>query len=186
MIRGQRYSRAFLVLLLVVVAGLAPACTLFDEILPGTPFTTDQPVGEVTVVGRINIDRVSRSTEDNPTTEANESCSAGSAMLWGTARNTGDVDVDDVYIEIDALDANNSVLATYRVHVFNGEIGQVTAPTGTTTTTTTTTTVDPVETAGTSLAVEEAGTFEVCTQLSVGSVAGTAYRTSFIILGAIQ
>lgn len=188
MIRGRWHSRIFRALLLAAVAGFAPGCTLFDDILPGTPFTPDQPVGEVTVMGRIYIDRVSRSVQDNPTTEANESCSAGSTLLWGMARNTGDVDVLDVFIEIDALGANNAVLGTYRVNVFNGVVGESTLPetTDTTTDTDTTPTLQPVQTAGTSLAVDEAGTFAVCAPLSFGSVAGTAYRTSFIILSAID
>ncbi len=169
---------------LALVVVLAPGCTLLDEILPGTPFTPDQPVAEVTVVGKINIDRVSRTTEG---------CNAGNAMLWGTARNTGDMDVVDVFIEIDALDANNNVLGTFRVNVFNGKISEVLPPPVTTPTTPTTppattppaTTEPPeesVQIAGTSLAVDETGTFEVCAPLNAGSVAGTAYRTSFIVL----
>lgn len=167
------------VLLLAAVVGLAPGCTLLDEILPGTPFTPDQPVAEVTVVGKINIDRVSQSTEG---------CSTGRALLWGMARNTGDVDVDDVFIEIDALDSNNNVIDTYRVNVFNGEVGEI-VPTTTTTTTTTTdpdTTEEPIQIAGTSLVVDQSGTFEVCTGLAFGSVAGTAYRTDFTVIQEIE
>lgn len=159
-------------MLLVAVIGLAPGCTLFDKIYPGT-FGTEQPQAEVTVVGRINID---------PATGKTAGCAAGRALLWGIARNTGDLDVDDVFIEIDALDANHAVLDTYRVNVFNGEVSEVTPPTTTTTTTTTTPPEPPIQIAGTSLIVDQSGTFAVCTRLSFGAVADTAYRTDFIII----
>jgi hypothetical protein len=163
-IRGHRFSRVSGTLLLAAVVALAPGCTLLDDILPGTPFTPDQPVAEVTVQGKINIDRV---------TESSEGCSAGRALLWGTARNTGDFDLDDVFIEIDALDAGNRVLATYRVNVFNGEVTGGTKE-------------DPIPIAGTSLAVDESGTFAACTGLAFGAVAGTSYRTDFIIISEIE
>jgi len=159
-------------LLLAAVVGLGTGCTLFDEFLPGTPFTPDQPVAEVTVVGQINIDRAT----------ANQNCSVGSALLWGTARNTGDSDVDDVFIVIDALNSANVVLDTYRVNVFNGDLSEI----ATSSSSTTTTTVKPIPTAGTSLAVDQSGTFEVCTRLPFGDVAGTAYRTDFIVTVEIK
>jgi hypothetical protein len=40
--------------------------------------------------------------------------------------------------------------------------------------------------AGTSLAVDQSGTFAACTRLAPGSVAGTAYRTDFIIVSEIE
>ena len=150
-------------MLLAAVFGLLPGCTLLDKIFPGT-FTTEQPKAEVTVVGKINIDR---------STGHEEGCSAGRTLLWGTARNTGDVDLDDVFIEISALDANNNVLGTYRVNVFNGDI-------------VTSTTVPPVTTAGTSLIVDQSGTFEACAPLSFGSVASTTYRTDFIVITELK
>lgn len=157
-------------MVLAAVAGLAPGCTLLDEILPGTPFTPDQPVAEVTVQGRINIDR---------STGSQEGCPAGRALLWGVARNTGDLLVDDVFIEIDALDSGKRVLDTYRVHVFNGEVTEIEAPTP----------EDPeatVTVAGTSLIVDQLGSFEVCTRQAYGSVAGTAHRTDFNIVEVIE
>ena len=39
-----------------------------------------------------------------------------------------------------------------------------------------------VQIAGTSLAVDQSGSFSVCARLSAGSVAGTAYRTDFIVV----
>jgi hypothetical protein len=156
--QGHSIFRLPGVVLLAAVLGFAPGCTLFGE-----PFVTQQPTGEVTVQGGINIDSASG---------IEAGCSAGRALLWGTARNTGDVDLDDVFIEIDALDANRNVLGTYRVNVFNGDISEVPGAT-------------PAETtssAGTSLAVDESGTFSVCTGLSAGSVVSTAYRTDFIII----
>jgi len=169
-IRSQRFSRLSAVVLLAVAIGLAPGCTLFGE-----PFVTDQPAAEVTVVGKIYIDSASGQEVG---------CSAGRVLLWGTARNTGDLDVDDVHITIDALDASNGVLGSYRVSVFNGEITEIT--TTSTTTTATTATEGTVQTAGTSLAVDESGTFSVCTGLEAGSVAGTTYRTDFIVVNEIK
>lgn len=154
-------------LLLAIVVGLAPGCTLLDDATSGTPFTPDQPKAEVTVVGRINIDSV---------TMSQAGCAVGSALLWGIARNTGDVDVDDVFIEIDALDAGNGLLDTYRAHVFNGEVTVVEGALP----------ADTTQLAGTSLAVDQSGSFSVCTRLAAGSVAGTAYRTSFIVINEIE
>jgi hypothetical protein len=148
---------------LAAVVGFMPGCTLFDEVLPGTPFTPEQPKGEVTVVGQINISRAAGNQEG---------CSSGRAVLWGIARNTGDVVVDDVFIEIDALDGGGNVLDTYRVNVFNGEVTEVTGATP----------EDNVQIAGTKLDVDQSGSFEVCTRLGFGSVAGTAYRTDFTII----
>jgi hypothetical protein len=142
---------------------LLPGCTLLDEVLPGTPFTPDQPRGEVTVVGKINVDGVTRGSAD---------CATGRALLWGIARNTGDVDVDDVYIEIDALDGGGNVLGTYRTHVFNGTVTEVTGATP----------EDTVSLAGTSLLVDQTGSFSVCTNLGAGAVVGTRYRTDFILI----
>ncbi len=72
------------------------------------------------MVGEINIDVATAGTPD---------CAAGSTLFWGIARNTGDLDVDDVFIEIDALNAGNGVLGTYRVNVFNGEVTPATEAT---------------------------------------------------------
>lgn len=169
MIQAQRCSRPSGVLLLAIVVGLAPGCTLFDDLTSGTPFTPDQPKAEVTVVGGINIDTATRSQVG---------CSAGRAILWGIARNTGDLDVDDVFIEIDALGADGGVLDTYRVHVFNGDVTTATEATETTEATS--------QAAGTSLDVDESGTFHACTRLGAGSVSGTAYRTDFIVISEIK
>ena len=62
------------------------------------------------------------------------------------------------------------VLDTYRINVFNGEVTDADRATET------------AQIAGTSLAVDQSGTFSVCTRLSAGSVAGTAYRTDFIVV----
>ena len=145
-------------LLLAAAVALAPGCTLF-----GDAFLPEQPQAEVTVVGEINIDRATVDSLD---------CSAGSTLFWGTARNSGDLDVDDVFIEIDALDSGNRVLGTYRANVFNGDVTAATEET--------------VQVAGTSLAVGESGSFRVCAPLAAGSVAGTAYRTDFIVVSEVE
>ena len=150
------------VVLLAATVGLAPGCTLF-----GDKFLPEQPLAEVTVQGKINIDAGSG---------VEAGCSAGAALFWGIAKNTGDVDVDDVFIEIDALDANNAVLGSYRGNVFNGTITEVTGATS----------KDTVSTAGTSLAVDESGTFSVCSSLPAGSVARATYRTDFIVIEVVK
>jgi hypothetical protein len=147
---------------LLAVIGLAPGCTALDDYLPGTPFTPDQPAGEVTVVGAINADRIAQS---------NEACAAGGTLFWGTARNTGDLDVVDVFIVIDAFGPTGALLGTYRTNVFNGEV-----------TAADTTEPGAFDIASTSLAVDQSGTFGVCAPLPHGSVARTEYRSDFIII----
>ena len=163
-IRGLRFSRCWAALSLAAAVGLLPGCTLLDSVLPGTPFTPDQPLAQVTVVGEINVD---------PATGNQDGCSPGKALLWGNAKNTGDVDVTNVFIEIDALTADKGVLGSYRTNVFNGVITGGTPE-------------DPNTNAGTSLTVGQSGTFAVCANLSAGSVAGTAYRTDFIVLDVLK
>jgi len=152
-------------LLLSAVVGFAQGCTALDDYLPGTPFTPDQPAGEVTVVGAINNDRVEQNTEG---------CAVGGTMFWGTARNTGDVIVDDVFIVIDAFGPTGALLGSYRTNVFNGEIlteGDPTVP-------------GSFDAASTYLVVDQSGTFSVCAGLPYGSVARTEYRTEFIFIEA--
>jgi hypothetical protein len=141
---------------------------LFDDVLPGTPFTPDQPLAEVTVVGEINIDRA---------TSSSTTCSAGTALLWGIARNTGDLDVDDIYITIEALNSGGGVVGTYRTHVFNGEITEITPATET---------QPAVSSAGTSLTVDQSGSFAVCTGQPFEAVASATYRTDFIVIDEIK
>jgi hypothetical protein len=143
-----------MVLLSAVV--LAAGCTALDDYLPGTPFTPDQPEGEITVVGVINNDRV----EEN-----SDGCSVGGTLFWGTARNTGDLSADDVYIVIDAFGPTGALLGSYRTSVFNGEVVLA----------------DPevpgsTDIASTSLDVDQSGTFNVCTPLPYGSVTRTEGR----------
>jgi hypothetical protein len=165
--RGQRLSSSCRASLLAVLVGCAPGCTLFDDILPGTPFTPDQPVAEVTVSGKINVD---------PTSASSEGCPAGGALFWGTARNTGDLDVDDVFIEIVALDANNAELGRFRTNVYNGEVSESPPPPA----------PPEPQVAGTSLAVDQSGSFSVCTRVPYGAVAATAYTTDYIVVSEIE
>ena len=146
--------------MLAAILGLAPGCTLFDDYLPGTPFTPDQPAAEVTVQGGINSDR---------TAGGAESCTPGGTVFWGTARNTGDVDVDEVFITINAFDAAGNVLGSYRTNVFSGTITEGTA-------------VGASASVSTSLLVDQSGVFEVCTSLPFGSVARTDYHTDFLVI----
>lgn len=132
-------------LLLAVAVCVAPGCTLFDDYTSGTPFTPDQPVKELSVVGEINIDRSSGS----------RTCPAGRALFWGTVRNTGDVAVDGVSIIVDAYDAADNRLGSFSGTVYNGEVEEG----------------EFVSTAGTTLDVDESGTFSVCSTLGFSSVA---------------
>jgi hypothetical protein len=167
-IRHRRLSRVSVALLLATACGFAPGCTLFDNVVPGLSFTPDQPKAEVTVVGEINIDRA---------TASSTTCSAGTALLWGIARNTGDLDVDDIYIIIEALNSGGGVVGTYRTHVFNGTITEITPGTETT---------PAVSSAGTSLKVKESGSFAVCTGQPFEAVAATTYRTDFIVIDKLK
>jgi hypothetical protein len=164
--QDRRRSPLSLIWLLAAVVGLAQGCTALDDYLPGTPFTPDQPAGEVTVVGAINADRIELSTED---------CAAGGTIFWGTARNTGDLDLNDVFIVIDAFGPSGALLGTYRTNVFNGEV-----------TAADTTEPGAFDIASTSLAVDQSGTFDVCAPLPHGSVARTDYRTEFIVVEASE
>lgn len=157
----SRFSRALLV---AAFLGLAPGCTLFDDYLPGTPFTPDQPVAEVTLEGEIAVDQSSGNTD---------ACSSGGTILWGMVRNTGDLDVDDVFITVEVFDASDTLLGSYRVNVFNGEV--ITAADE-----------SSVDSFSTSLVVDQAGVFEVCSSISAERVARTDYRTDFIVIDEIE
>ena len=144
-------------LLVAAVLGVAPGCTALDDYLPGTPFTLDQPAAEVTLVGVINVDTVGGGGLD---------CPPGTAVVWGSVRNTGDVDVIDVFIDISAFGPTGALVGTFRDHVFSGEIIAATDP-------------GLSDSASTSLVVKQAGSFEICTALPASSVARTEYRTEF-------
>jgi hypothetical protein len=165
-IRNRRRSPGICSLLLLAVLGLAAGCTALDDYLPGTPFTPDQPQGQVTVVGAINNDRVEEDTED---------CAVGRTLFWGTVRNTGDLDVEDVFIVIDAYGPAGDLLGSYRTNVFSGTV----------------TPADPTvpgsfDIASTNLVVDQDGGFSVCVPLSYGSVARTEYRTEFMVVVEIE
>jgi hypothetical protein len=160
---SRRFAQAWLCAALLASA---PACTLFDDYLPGTPFTPDQPEAEITLQDVIHVDPIRRSTE---------SCPAGGTIIWGYVRNTGDLDVDELEIIIDVFGPSGALLASFRDHVFNGE---VVAGEG----------EGSIDAASTSLAVDQTGTFNICTPLPAALVFRTDYRTEFIIIetGEIQ
>ena len=70
---ADRRFRLFPVVLLAASGILAQGCTAWS------PFTLDDPEGEVTVVGVINDDRVERSSEG---------CSVGGTLFWGQTDRT--------------------------------------------------------------------------------------------------
>lgn len=76
---------------------LLPACTASKE------FELDEPAGEVTLDGRLNADP-----------------SGGYTMYWGTVRNTGDVDVEDVEFVVDVYGAGDAYLGRFRGLVSTG------------------------------------------------------------------
>jgi hypothetical protein len=147
-------------LFFAALCALAPACTGFDDFLPGTPFTPEQPTAAVTLVDDVHADVVP---------SGSQVCDPGSTMLWGTVRNTGDLDVDEVFIEIDLFGPGGAFLGTYGGDVFNGETATVGSE-------------DPVEVALTNLAVDQPGYFQVCAGVSAGSISRTEYRTSFVVI----
>ena len=153
---------------LIGVLSLAPGCTYLDkyENLPGTPFTPDQPEAAVTVVGEIDI---------GPVEKASEGCIPGGTLFWGEARNTGDQNVNDVVIHIEAYSGAGAPLGTFSGHVFNGTVDvDDTDPD------------NPVVRAQTSLDVDQSGTFSVCSPLPAGSVARAEYRTSFVVAPVVE
>lgn len=152
---GVRLLRA---VLLSTAAVLASGCTLFDDYMPGTPFTPDQPKAEVTVQGEINIDR----------SGGGDDCPPGGTIFWGIARNSGDVNVDDVSITISAYNAAGDLIGSFRDHVYNGDIEE--SETGSS------------ATAETNLEVDQSGSFQVCTTVSFDSVARAEYQTDFIVI----
>lgn len=144
-------------LLLAAAVCLAPGCTLFDDYMPGTPFTPDQPVKELSVVGEVNVDRSSGS----------RTCPDGRAVFWGIVRNTGDVDVDGVSIVVDAYDAAGNRLGSFTGSVFNGTVEEEDLFS---------------DTAGTNLEVDQSGSFSVCSTLGFGSVARAEGRADGFVI----
>lgn len=138
---------------------LLPGCTLFDDYLPGTPFTPTQPVAEVTVDGGIQTSLITAPT--------GEGCVPGGTAFWGRARNTGDVDVVDVSITIEAFAGNESFLGSFSGSVFNGDV--VDNP-------------DGADSYGTDLEVDQSGSFTICTTIPFGAVARTEYLTHFVVI----
>lgn len=153
-------TRLMQALFTVTLCALAPACTGLDDFLPGTPFTPDEPTAAVTLVDEIYADVV-------PSGSA--VCDPGGTMLWGSVRNTGDLDVDEVFIEIDVFGPGGGFLGRYGGDVFNGETVSIGEE-------------DPVEVALTNLAVDQTGYFQVCAGVSAGSISRTEYRTSFVVI----
>jgi len=149
-------------LLCVAALVLASGCTALDDYLPGTPFTPDQPEAAVTLTGEMHADRISA-----PTT----GCPPGGTVFWGQVTNTGDLNVTEVSIAIDVFDAASASLGTFGGSVFNGDV--VTDDTDPD---------NPIVVAGTSLEVDQAGTFTVCTPVPYGTAARTEYRTRFIVV----
>lgn len=145
------------IVLLAAAVGLGAGCTLFDDYMPGTPFSLDQPVKELSVEGEINIDSAGGSG----------SCPAGRAVFWGTVRNTGDVEVEGVSIVIDAYNSAGALLGSFSGSVYNGTIE---------------TNDDESITAETSLEVDQAGVFEVCSSLAFGSVARAEGRADGFVI----
>ena len=85
------------------------------------------------------------------------------------------MDVSDVMIYIDAFNAGGSLLGTFSGNVFNGEVdSDDTDPD------------NPIVRAQTSLEVDQAGTFSVCSPLPSGSVASAEYRTAFVVVDVVE
>lgn len=151
---GAACARALLTALLSASLG---GCTLIDDYVSGTPFTLDQPQGEVTVEGQISW---------SPVLTASEGCSPGGTLFWGRARNTGDVDVVDVTITLDVYDAAGAHIGAFSGSVFNGTV-----------------TIDgDVDAFGTDLVVDQLGTFNVCTTVPFGAAARVEYTTQFVVI----
>jgi hypothetical protein len=145
---------------------LVSGCTKWDDWLPGSPFTPDQPEGAVTLTGKMNVD---------PITSSGPGCPPGGTVFWGTVMNTGDLDVTDVEITISAYDGAGGLLGTFRDDVYNGEVEEIELDDGT-----------KVTVVGTSLDVDQSGTFNVCAPVPSGGVARTEYQTSFVTVETVK
>lgn len=135
-----------------------PACTLFDDYLPGTPFTLDQPEAAVFMIS-LSADRIAETTGN---------CVEGGTVLSGSVRNFGSFLVEDVYIVIDVFGAAGVFLGSFRDHVYNGTlvVGEDDAP----------------DRPGTSLDSGEAGYFLICTPVPFGSAESVEYRTEYVVV----
>jgi hypothetical protein len=149
-------------LLCAAALAVAPGCTAWDDWLPGTPFTPDQPEAAVTLTGEMHADRIAESTTG---------CTPGGTIFWGQVTNTGDLDVTEVVIAIGVFDAAGVSLGTFGGSVFNGEVE-----------TDDTDPDNPIVIAGTSLVVDQSGTFTVCTPVPYGTAARTEYQTRFSVV----
>lgn len=163
MTKGWRLAACVRALGLAATLLLAPGCTLWDDWLPGDPFTPEQPKGEVTLTGEMNVD---------PITASSPGCSPGGTVFWGSVINSGDLDVTDVSIAITAFDAAGGALGTFSGKVFNGETEEIKDADGNVV----------AIVAGTSLEIRQSGAFNVCAPVPAGAVARTEYRTSFTIV----
>ncbi len=145
-------------LLVAVLLAALPACTLFDDYLPGSPFTLREPAGEVTVEGEV---------VPYPILTASEGCNPGGTVFTGRARNTGDVGVSDVSITLDVFDASGAVLGSFSGGIFNGTIADD---------------PDGFSTFGTDLEIDQLGAFSVCTPIPFGAAARTEHFTQFVVV----
>jgi hypothetical protein len=158
--RGTLRRRVVRTLLAAALLAPAGGCTAIDDYVDGTPFTPDQPVALVELQGPVNRDLVG---------PGSATCAAGTTVLWGWVKNTGDLDVDDVTAVIDAFGPTGGFLGSFRDKVYNGEVtaGEDSGS---------------LDTASTSLTVEQSGSFTVCTSLPFGTVARVEFRTEFIVI----
>lgn len=140
----------------------AASCTALDDdpwdkYIAGTPFTFDDPQGAVTLLGEL---------QDDPSPGGEHTCPAGTTFYWGEARNTGDVDVEGVKAVIEVFDAGGRSLGQFRGNVYLGEV----------------TTTGTLETSSTNLAVDESGSFLVCTSVPWGGAARAEFSAEFDVV----
>ena len=157
-VRGVGVARALLVAAALVAA---PGCTALDDPF-GTSFTLRQPEPRVTLEGELHTD---------PITGGGAGCTPGGTVFWGSARNTGDVDVVDVSVTVEVFDGGGAVIGSFGASVFNGDV------------------VDDGngnEAYGTNLEIDQGGSFTVCTPVPFGAAARADLRFNFIVIDPVE
>lgn len=141
---------------------LAPACTAFDE------FAFPEPTAQVTLVGELQADRAP-ATPDSlyPQGAPRPTCPVGTTVYWGSARNTGDLPVEQVTAQIDVFDAAGTGLGRFRESIFSGEVGTDLVGNE-----------NPLPT----LEVDQIGHFIVCTTVPWGDAARAEFSVDFVVV----
>jgi hypothetical protein len=130
--------RRFFNVLLVIALSLAAGCTTNDS------FTFPDPLAEVTLLRELYSRNVN-----------------GVTMYWGTVKNTGDVDVENVSMVIDVFGVGGALLGRFR-----GIVSQSVEE----------------EAVVDDLAIDEIGSFLIITSVPFGTESRVEHHTEFTLI----